>query len=322
MNRTRTTTAAFAGAFAAALHVNALAADDYPIRPIRVVVPYAAGGADLYVRPIQQRIEQMLGQPLIIDNVGGAGGIVGATQVRNAPADGHTVLFAGIGAVVTAPKIADATYTWRDFTPVANIVAIPFTLVTHPGTGIKNLAGLIARAKAEPGKITYGSPGHGTSTQVAVDAMANEARIKLNEVPYQGGVPAMNAALGGHVDTMIGTPSIVMPQVRAGKLIALAVTGPERFAPSPEVPTLRESGVNVVVVANYGVFVRRGTPDAVVRKLAAAFAGGASDPAYVQLMRKGYNDVAYLGPAEYAVAVEEEDRHFTRLMRDAGMQIK
>lgn len=322
MNRTGSAAAVLSGVLVAALSGNAPAADDYPTRPIRVVVPYAAGGADLYIRPIQQRIEKALGQPLVIENVGGAGGIVGATQVRNAPTDGHTILFAGIGAVVTAPKLADATYTWRDFTPVANIVSIPFTLVSHPGSGIRDLAGLIARAKAAPGKITYGSPGHGTATQVAVDAMANEAKIKLIEVPYQGGVPAMNAALGGHVDTMIGTPGIVMPQVRAGKLVALAVTGAERFAPSPEVPTLRESGVNVVVVASYGVFVRRGTPDAVVRKLAAAFAAGANDAAYVQLMRKGYNDVAYLGPAEYAAAVEEEDRYFTKLLRDAGIPMK
>jgi tripartite-type tricarboxylate transporter receptor subunit TctC len=135
-------------------------------------------------------------------------------------------------------------------------------------------------------------------------------------------VPALNAVLGGHVDAMIGTPSIVMPQVRAGKLIALAVTGPQRFAPTAEVPTLRESGVNVAVVANYGFFVRRGTPDAVVGKLAAAFAAGVNDAAYVQLMRKGFNDVAYLGPADYAAAVEEEDRYFTRLMREAGMQLK
>ena len=304
------------------IHAGLSAADDYPSKPIRVIVPYAAGGADLYIRPIQGRIEKALGQPMLIENVGGAGGIIGATQVKNAPPDGYTILFGGSGAVVSAPKLATATYTWRDFTPVANVIAIPWALVTRPDSGIKTFADFLARARANPGKLSYGSPGHGTSTQMAADSMAAAACIKITEVPYQGGAPAATALLGGHVDTMIGAPSIVMPHVRAGKLVALAVTSGKRFAPSKEIPTWKENGIDVVVVANFGFYVRKGTPDAIVTKLAAVVADVVRDPAYVESMEKGFNAVDFLGPKEYAEAVEEEDRTFTKIIKDMGLGAK
>ena len=300
----------------------AFAAGDYPIKPIRVIVPYAPGGSDLYIRPLQERLQEKLGQPIVVENVGGAGGVVGSSRVATSKPDGYTVLFAGSGAIITSPKVTGATYTWRDFAPVANVISIPFTLVTRSGTQIKNFDDFLAQAKAEPGQITYASPGHGTSTQIAADAMAKTAAVSIQEVPYQGGGPAITALLSGIVDSALATPSIIVPQVKAGKLIALAVTGEQRFAPSMEVPTLREKGVDVAVVSRYGFYMPRNTPPEIVRKFSDAVRYAVKDKHYVDLMRESYNEIEFLAPADYEKAMQAEDSYFTKLMQDMGMKIK
>lgn len=302
--------------------VAAIQAASYPEKTIRVIVPYAAGGSDLYIRPLQERLQEKLGQPVVIENVGGAGGIVGSTRVANSDPDGYTVLFGGSGAIVTAPKITGATYTWQSFEPVANLVAIPFMLVSKEGSSIKTFSDFVKQAKAQPGKLTYASPGHGTSTQMAADAMAAAAGISVTEVPYQGGAPATAAILGGHVDTAVATPSIAMPQVKAGKLIALAVTSGKRFSPTPDVPTLKEDGVDVAVVARYGFYMPKGTPKDIVTRFADAVAYAIEAPGYIDQMKETYNEVEYLGPAAYAKAVAEEDAYFTKLMKEMNMPIK
>ncbi|GAA5236715.1 tripartite tricarboxylate transporter substrate binding protein [Verticiella sediminum] len=294
-------------------------AADYPVKPIRVIVPYAAGGADLYIRPLQEKLQAALGQPLVIENVGGGGGAVGAAKAARSEADGYTLLFAGTGAIITAPRLTGASYTWRDFAPVANVVAIPFTWVVRQDSPIDSFARLLELGRSRPGTLSYASPGHGTSTQMGADAILAAGGAAVTEIPYQGGAPALSAVLGGHVDAMIGAPSIVMPQVEAGTLRALAVTGPARFAPTPDVPAVGEFGVDVHVVANYGFFAPRGTPEAIVRRLAGAIQAAVADPAYVATMRKGYNDVAFLGPQDYTSAVQEEDRYFGGLMDQAGV---
>lgn len=294
----------------------------YPQKPIRVIVPYAAGGADLYIRPLQQRMQEKLGQPIVIENVGGAGGIVGATRVANSEPDGYTVLFGGSGAIVTAPKITGATYTWQSFEPVANLIAIPFMIVSQADSSIKTFGDFVEQAKARPGKLSYASPGHGTSTQMAADAMASAAGISVTEIPYQGGAPATAAVLGGHVDTAVATPSIVMPQVESGKLTALAVTSAKRFSPTPDVPTLLENGVDVAVVARYGFYMPKDTPAEIVRKFADAVAYALEEPGYVDLMKTQYNEVEYLDPDAYAKAVREEDDYFTKLMKEMNIPMK
>lgn len=304
------------------LPLAALAAGDYPVKPIRVIVPYAPGGSDLYIRPLQERLQEQLGQPVVVENVGGAGGVVGSSRVASSKPDGYTVLFAGSGAIITAPKVTGATYTWRDFAPVANVISIPFTLVARSNTPIKSFEDFLAQAKAKPGKLTYASPGHGTSTQMAADAMAAAAAISIEEVPYQGGGPAVTALLSGVVDTALATPSIVMSQVSAGKLVALAVTGDQRFAPSSEVPTMREKGVDVAVVSRYGFYMPRATPPEIVRKFADAVESAVKDKHYVDLMRESYNEIEFLAPADYEHAMQEEDTYFTTLMQKMGMKIK
>ncbi|WP_161495284.1 tripartite tricarboxylate transporter substrate binding protein [Advenella sp. S44] len=297
-------------------------ASDYPVKPIRVIVPYAPGGSDLYIRPLQERLQERLGQPIVVENVGGAGGVVGSARVASSKPDGYTVLFAGSGAIVTAPKVTGATYTWRSFAPVANVISIPFTLVARANSRMKTFDDFLSQAKSEPGKINYASPGHGTSTQMAADAMAAAAGISIEEVPYQGGGPALTALLSDIVETAVATPSIVMPQVKAGKLVALAVTGEQRFPTSSDVPTMREKGVDVAVVSRYGFFMPRETPREIVRQFSEAVEYAVSDKHYVDLMRDSYNEIEFLGPAKYAEAVQEEDTYFTKLMQDMGMKIK
>lgn len=300
----------------------ASAAADYPQKSIRVIVPYAAGGADLFIRPLQQRMQEKLGQPIVIENVGGAGGVVGAARVAAAAPDGYTVLFAGSGAIVTAPKITGASYTWKSFEPVANLIAIPFTLVSRSDSSIRTFGDFVQQAKANPGKLTYASPGHGTSTQMAADAMAAAAGLDVLEIPYQGGNPAVSALLGGHVDLAVATPGLVMPHVNAGKLIPLAVTSEKRFSPTPDVPTLVENGVDVSVVSRYGFYMPKGTPEEIVRKFADAVAYAIEEPGYVDLMESQYNEVEFLDPSAYKQAVAEEDAYFTKIMSEMNLPIK
>lgn len=306
------------GCITLVLAAGAQAAPTYPDQPIRLIIPYAAGGADNYVRPLQQSLQQSLGQPLVVENVGGGGGAVGAARVARANPDGYTLLFAGSGAITVAPKLAGAPYTVDDFAAVSNIISIPFMWVVKADSPITSFADLLTRARRSPGTLTYASPGHGTSTQMAADAAAKAAGVALTEVPFQGGAPAMTAVLGGHVDAMIGAPSIVMPQVAAGTLRALAHTGEGEFAPAPGVPSQQSQGADVVVVANYGVFAPKGTPDDVVARLASAIQT-AADPAYTELMRGTYNDVRILGPAEHLRSVKDEDLFFTGMLNSLGL---
>ena len=292
-------------------------AQDYPSKPIRVLVPYAAGGADLYIRPLQASLAKSLGQPLVIENMGGGGGMVGANVVRTSRPDGYTLCFCGTGALTTAPRLAaSAPYTIDEFAPIANVIAIPFVLAMRRDLPYATFAEFLAFARANPAKISYGTPGDGSAPHLAAEAMAAVAGIRLLHVPYQGIVPAVHAALGGHIDGVMGAPSVVMPQVRDGKLVALAVTSPERFAPMKEVMTLREGGVDSQYVTRFGFFAPRGTPEPVVRKLAAALAESVNDAAYVEAMRRIYNDVVFIEPAAYAVSLAAEDRDYARLIRD------
>jgi len=280
------------------------------------VVPYAPGGTDQQVRILAPGLQKILGQNLVIENVAGGGATIGATQVKNARPDGYTLLYTGTGALTVGPNIGKTAYKMDDLVPIGNVIGTPFVMAARPDAPFKTLAEMVAYAKASPEKVTYGSAGHGTTTHMAGEAIAGAAGIKLLHVPYQGIGPAVTSILGGNVDLVIGLPNAVMPQVNAGKLIALGITGPQRSDLMPNLITMREGGIDMIDVTKFGFFAPRGTPEAILSKLAAAVPEAMKSPEFIDITRKSFNSTMYLDPLQYKTVLEAENRHFQKLIRD------
>ena len=294
-------------------------AQDGAGRPIRVIVPYAAGGTDQYIRVLQQDIAQALGQPLLIESVVGGGGGVGANRVRTATADGHTLLFAGTAALTVVPRVQKLGYAATDFAPICHLIAIPIMVAARRGAPFRSLAEMLALARAQPEGVTIGSPGTGSSPHLAGEAMARAAGVRLLHVPYPGIAPAMTALLAGDIDLVVGAPGILMPAVESHGVLPLAQTGAARIAALPDIPTLKEAGLDVDLVTRFGFFAPRATPEPVLARLARAILQVAAAPAYAEAMRRAYNEVLLLDRAPFAAALAEEDRQSERLIRELGL---
>lgn len=309
------TTAAklFAAALLMATAGQALAqseADAWPTRPIRVVVPYAAGGADAYIRPLTTALEQKHKITLIIESVTGAGGAIGTSQVKRAAPDGYTILFCGTGALTIVPKVNRVDYTMADFEPVLNLVSVPFVLAARKQMPYKTFKDMVAYAKAGSTPITYGSPGVGSSPYFAMEAVAENLKMPIQHVPFSGIVPAVTAIAGGHIDAVIGVPNIVMPQVRNGNLVALAMTSRERFKLEPDIPTFAEQGADINVVTSFGFVAPKGTPQPIIKKLAAAIRDAATDAGFVKAMETMQMGITLLPSEEFAKVLNEEANYF------------
>lgn len=302
----------------AALAIFALGvhAQDYPTKPIRVIVPYAPGGTDQQIRTLAPTLQRILGQNIVVENVAGGGATIGANQVKNARPDGYTLLYTGTGALTVAPNIRKQAYTIDDFIPIGNLIGTPFIVAASKQAPFKTLAEMVAYAKANPDKVTFGSAGQSTTTHMAGEALASAAGIKLTHVPYQGIGPAVASALGGNIDMVVGLPSAIMPQVEGGKLVPLAITGPQRSDLMRGIGTLREGGVNVVDVTKFGLFAPKGTPDAIVQRLTKALAEAVTDPAFADATKKTYNSVMYMDPPQFRSTLDAENKYFQKLIRD------
>lgn len=233
------------GLFVACCGTGQLQAQTWPARPVRLVVPFPPGGAvDAYARIVQTRLAEQLGQSVVIENRGGAGGMIGAELVSKAPPDGYTLLVGNIAAlamnvgVYTSMPYDPA----RDFTPVMHTVDVNYVLTVHPAVPARSVAELVAQAKANPGRLSYGSAGSGSAPHLATELLKQRAGIDMVHVPYKGGGPMVADLLGGQIQLAIGDQANLMPQVRAGKLRALAVGSAKRSATYPEIPTIAESG--------------------------------------------------------------------------------
>src|SRR5882724_11706794 len=184
-------------------------AADYPTRPIRVVVPYAAGGADTFIRPLTSSLEKKHGVNLVIETVVGAGGMIGTSQVNRSNPDGYTLLFCGSGALAIAPKMAKADYKIEDFSPVINLISIPYVLAIRKDAPYPTIQGMIEFAKANPGKLTYGTPGVASAPHLAMEDMAARLGISITHVPFSGISTAVTSVMGGHIDAIMGAPNNV-----------------------------------------------------------------------------------------------------------------
>lgn len=233
-----------AGSYALGVSGRAFGAK-YPSKPIRLVVPFPAGGpTDIVARPFAKFLGDALGQSLVVDNRGGAGGTIGATAVASAPPDGYTLLIGTVGTNAINPSLyRKLNYSpEKDFTPIATLASAPVAIVVSQNSGITSLADLVAKAKAKPLATNYGSAGNGTPGHLACALFAAKAGIRLSHVPYKGSAPAMTELIGGQIPLMFDPLQSVLPHVKSGKIRILALTSRQRFEALPDVPTVAEQG--------------------------------------------------------------------------------
>ena len=247
----------------------------YPNKPIKIVVPFAAGGpADTIARIVATGLQQAMGQPVIVDNRAGAGGAVGADAVAKAAPDGYTLLLCNIGDTMAMTLYKSLPYDFgRDFAHVSLLASSPFLIAVHPEVPAKNLAELVQMAKSKPGTVTYGSAGTGVSSHLSGEALSLASGAKFLHVPYKGQAPALTDLLGGRINFMFANPVTTLPQVASGKLRALAITGPARLATAPDIPTASESGVPGYEAETwFGISAPARTPEAIVNRLSTELA--------------------------------------------------
>ena len=261
---------------------NAALAQGYPARPVKIIVPFAAGGpADNYARFMAQRLQDSLGQPFVVDNKPGAGSVIGTDVAAKSPADGYTLLLMSNAHTVNETLIPGKPFAlMRDFVAVAPINYSDLVLVANPSVPDANLNALIKRAKAQPGKINYASSGPGTPYHMAGELFKSMAGVYLVHIPYRGSSGARTDVIGGQVELMFDTVTTMAEQIRSGRVKALATTGRERSSVLPEVPTLSEAGVPGYEATIWlGLMAPKGTPKAVVERLNEAVSKIAGQPA-------------------------------------------
>jgi tripartite-type tricarboxylate transporter receptor subunit TctC len=246
-------------------------AQDYPTKPIRLIVPFPPGGGnDVIARVVGQKLSERLGQQVVIDNRGGANGMVGLQLLTQAPADGYTIAVGAAGPLAINPSLYEKMPydPLRDFAPITNMVNFPLLLVTHPSVPARNVRELIAMAKAKPSALNYCSPGSGNSGHLAGELFNSLAHINIVHVPYKGAGPAITDLLAGQVQMMFSSIPSVLPHVQQGKLNALAVGSAQRLASLPDVPTIAESGLPQYEAYSWvGMVAPANTPKEIVAKL-------------------------------------------------------
>ena len=297
-------------------------AQPYPSRPIKLVVPFPTGGAvDYFARAVQPAISEALGQPVVIENRGGAGGMVGAGIVAKSPADGYTLLLGNIASMAINKGIyASMPYEpLRDFAPVIRTVDVHYVLTIHPSVPAGSVADLIAWARAHPGRIRYGSAGSGSLPHLGTELLKAQAGIDMLHVPYKGGGPMVTDLVGGTIELALGDQANLMPHVQAGRLRALAVATPERSATFPALPTLAEAGLpGFEATAWQGLFAPAGTDVSVVDRLNRVFNDVMRQPAVRERLVAG--GLAPVGgtAGSFRQFVADEIDKWTRISKQVG----
>lgn len=311
-------------AFVVALGQPATAQEPYPSRPISLVVPFPPGGvADLTARPVAAAMEKALKQPVGVVNKTGAAGAVGMQFVAASKPDGYTLLLAlsSISIIPEADKLfgRPPAFTVDQFAPVALISADPTILVVRAESPWKTAKEFIEDAKKRPNQISYSSSGIYGTLHMAMELLSHGAGIKLRHVPYGGAGPALTALLGGHVDALASGPSVVLPQIKAGKLRALAGWGDKRVAALPDVPTFKELGYpDAEFYIWAGLFAPKGTPEPVLAKLREAARAGVADPDFKSAMDKLETPIAFKQGAEFQKFFEADAHRLAEGVRKVG----
>jgi tripartite-type tricarboxylate transporter receptor subunit TctC len=299
-------------------------AQEWPARTVRIVVPFAPGGAvDFMAREVAQGLSMRLGKTFLVDNRPGASGVIGVDAVAKAPADGYTIVLANTGAIAISPHINKVMPydALKDLVAVSSVAKVTNVMVVPSSFAAKSITQFIAIAKASPGKINFASSGVGASDQMAAEQFMAMAGIKMTNVPYKGGGPAMIDVLSGNVDVIFSTFPPAIPYIKSGKLRALGVTSATRLEIAPDVPTIAEAGVpGYESDAWYGVFAPAGTPPAIVTTLNAEITAVLQDPALQKRLLEGAAGKTFTSsPKAFAAFVAGESKRWQKIVHATGL---
>jgi tripartite-type tricarboxylate transporter receptor subunit TctC len=307
----------------AALAGGVATAADYPDRPVRLIVSNSAGSAvDSTARMIGQRLTELWGKQIVIDNRAGAGGIIAHELLAQAPKDGYTLLFSTSAGLVINPILQKLSYDPpRDFAPISLAVVNPTMLVAHPGLGATNVAQLVAIAKGKPGKLNCASAGIGTPNHLGCEMLKTMAAVNFQHVPYKGTSSAITDVVGGQAEFMFNSMPAVYPLAKAGKLRALGIGSKKRLAAAPEVPTIAETIPGFECQNWYAMLAPRGTPPAIVDKLNKEMVKMFAEPVFAQKLAEQGSEPQTTTPAGLAEFMRQDSQRWARVIQEAGIKM-
>jgi tripartite-type tricarboxylate transporter receptor subunit TctC len=300
-----------------------LAAQQFPVKPVRFIVPYPPGGPlDEVARAAAQRLAPIWGQQVVVDNRSGAGGSIGADIVAKSPPDGHTMLLGNSGPITVNPNLRrDLQYdVQRDLAPVTQIIAAPMVLVVHPSLPVRSVKDLVQLAKRNPGKLNYASAGIGNLQHLAMESLQSMSGVKMNHVPYKGAAPAFIDLLSGQVDLMFANIVGVLPHVWSSKVRAIAVSAAKGSTVLPDVPGIAATLPQFDLDGWMGIFVRAGTPPEVIARMHRDIVTAVDNKEYRERFAKRGAEVATGGPEGLAKIIREETQVYAKIIKSTGIK--
>ncbi len=316
---------AICGAMIATLLAAPAFAQNYPSGPVRVLVPFGAGGAtDVVARVFAERLQQRMGQSFTVENRAGAAGQIAAAAFARSPNDGYTLMFTTAAPITVAPLMNDKVQydPRKDFIPVGVVAMQPVWIVVNAGSPLKSLGDIVARAKAEPGKLTYGTSGVGTELHLAAEAVARSAGIQMVHVPFRGGGEVITAMLGSQIDFAALSTASIAGAVKQGTLRVLAVSSPKRMTDFPDVPTFAELGHGgATMVPWWGLMAPAGTPQAVVARLTQELEAATKDEAVRERLKATFVQIEFEGPAAFQKRLDAETKLYGDVIKAANIKL-
>jgi tripartite-type tricarboxylate transporter receptor subunit TctC len=296
----------------------------YPSKAVKFLIPQPpGGGADLLVRTLQPKMQELLGQPIVVENKPGAAGNIGTVEGARSAADGYTLVFVNLSTMAVNPYVyANTGYKIDQFEPVTNMASVTNLICVNPEMPAKTMAEFIAMAKAKPGSINYGTAGNGSENHLMGELLKSMAGIDLQHVPYRGGGPAVIAVVGGEVQAIVADPLSIMSHIKSGKVRPLAVTSAARVKSLPDVPTIAESGVAGYEATGWRALVLpKGTPKDIIDVVHAATIGALKDPAISAKLSEQLYEPVGNSPAEFAKFIETENAKWSGLIKKIGLKL-
>jgi tripartite-type tricarboxylate transporter receptor subunit TctC len=308
----------------ALLCIPALAFAQYPNKPVRMIIPFAPGGASDFVgRIMQPKLADLLGQPIVIENKAGAAGNIGAEAAAKSAPDGYTIFLGNVGSIAINPGVYPklSINPTKDFIAVTQVVDVPSVLIVHPSMPVNTVRELVDYAKANQGKLNFASPGSGSLDRLEMELFRKLEKLDMVHVPYKGGAgPATAGLMGGETNLMFATAASAMPGIKSGRLKPLAVTSAKRIETLPDVPTVQEAGYPDLAAGSWqGIFVPAGTPREIVDRLFAAVVPVMKDPDVISRLKNGGAEaITSDGPAAFGKYVATETESWARIAKDAN----
>jgi tripartite-type tricarboxylate transporter receptor subunit TctC len=305
------------------LTATGLLAQDFPSGPIRIVVPYAAGGpSDTGTRLVQEPLSRQIGKPVVIENRGGGGGLNATEAYLKAEPDGHTLLVGAIGPLTIIPALKPVSYdVEKDIVPLTTVWRSAQVLAVRPTLGVKSVAEFVAYAKANPNKVTIGSAGIGAVTHLAIELLKREAGIELIHVPFRSTSESMPQLIGGQIDALFGDGPTIAPQVNSGHMVALAVAGPKRGRALPNIMTMAEAGYPGVEAESwFGLAVSAKFPQPIIKQLQSALLAAQKDPTYLESLAKQGASAGEPGPDSYAALIRKDAAKWKAVIKAADIK--